>query len=54
MLNNIQLALAIGIAKVVTFIVKFFKLGAASVLPGAISLRFYPKTLSDAISILSS
>ncbi|WP_229637505.1 Mur ligase family protein [Candidatus Atelocyanobacterium thalassae] len=47
MLNNIQLALAIGIAKVVTFIVKFFKLGAASVLPGAISLRFYPKTLSE-------
>ncbi len=46
MLDNIRLALAIGIAKITTFIVRSLKLGAASVLPGAISLRLYPKILS--------
>ena len=46
MLDNIQLVLSIGVAKITTSIVRFLKLGAASVLPGAISRYFYPKILS--------
>ena len=49
MLDNIQLVLSIGVAKITTSIVRFLKLGAASVLPGAISRYFYPKILYKVI-----
>ncbi|MEL4895811.1 Mur ligase family protein [Crocosphaera sp. Alani8] len=44
--DRIRLGLAVGVAKTITAGVRFFGLGAASVLPGAISRRFHPKLLS--------
>lgn len=47
--NKIRLVLAVAVAKIVTGLVKILRLGAASVLPGEIASRLYPrifKTLS--------
>jgi UDP-N-acetylmuramyl tripeptide synthase len=44
--DKIRLGLAVAIAKTITALVKFFRLGAASVLPGEISRRLHPKLLS--------
>ncbi|MEM8780730.1 MAG: Mur ligase family protein [Cyanobacteria bacterium P01_G01_bin.49] len=46
LVDRIRLALAVGVAKSVTATVRFLKLGAASVLPGAISRRLHPKLVS--------
>lgn len=43
--DRIRLGLAVGTAKTVTQLVKIFKLGAASVLPGEISRRLHPRLL---------
>ena len=42
----LRLILAVNISKLITFFVQSLKLGAASVLPGAIALRLYPQLLS--------
>ncbi|MGK7940624.1 MAG: MurT ligase domain-containing protein [Crocosphaera sp.] len=44
--DRVRLGLAVGVAKTVTATVRFLGLGAASVLPGAISRRFHPRLLS--------
>ena len=44
--DRVRLGLAVGVAKTVTAAVRFLGLGAASVLPGAISRRFHPRLLS--------
>ena len=44
--DRIRLGLAVGVAKTVTAVVRLLGLGAASVLPGAISRRFHPRLLS--------
>lgn len=44
--DRIRLALAVGVAKTVTAIVRGLKLGAASVLPGEIARRLHPRLLS--------
>ncbi len=44
--DRVRLGLAVGVAKTITAVVRFVGLGAASVLPGAISRRFHPKLLS--------
>ncbi len=46
LVDRIRLGLAVGVAKTVTAAVRFLGLGAASVLPGAISRRFHPRLLS--------
>lgn len=43
--NRIRLSLSVTVAKTVTSIVRGLKLGAASVLPGAIASRIYPSLL---------
>lgn len=43
---RIRLGLAVGIAKTITQLVKMLNLGAASVLPGEISRRLFPRLLS--------
>lgn len=43
--DDLRLALAVATAKMITAIVKFFKLGAASVLPGEIASKFHPQLL---------
>ncbi len=45
MSDRIRLGLAVAAAKTVTSLVRLFRLGAASVLPGSISLRIQPKAL---------
>jgi len=45
-MNKFRLALAVIIAKTIAAAVRFFRLGAASVLPGAIASRLHPKLLS--------
>ena len=45
LIDRIRLGLAVGTAKTVTQLVKTFKLGAASVLPGEISRRLHPRLL---------
>lgn len=47
LLSRLRLGLAVGIAKTVTSLVRFFKLGAASVMPGEIALRIQPKLLAQ-------
>jgi UDP-N-acetylmuramyl tripeptide synthase len=44
--DRIRLALAVGVAKTVTAIVRRLGLGAASVLPGEIARRLHPRLLS--------
>jgi len=44
--DRVRLSIAVGIAKIVTNIVRSLKLGAASVLPGSISRRLHPRLLS--------
>lgn len=44
--DRLRLALAVGVAKTVTAIVRGLRLGAASVLPGEIARRLHPKLLS--------
>ncbi len=46
LLDRIRLSIAVGIAKIVTGIVRSLKLGAASVLPGSISRRLHPRMLT--------
>ncbi|BAQ60097.1 proposed amino acid ligase found clustered with an amidotransferase [Geminocystis sp. NIES-3708] len=43
--DRIRLGLAVAIAKIITGVVKTFKLGAASVLPGEIAGRLHPQLL---------
>ena len=45
LLDRVRLGLAVGVAKVVTGIVRSLGLGAASVLPGEISRRLHPRLL---------
>jgi lipid II isoglutaminyl synthase (glutamine-hydrolysing) len=45
-LDRLRLALAVGVAKTVTAIVRRLHLGAASVLPGEIARRLHPQLLS--------
>ena len=44
-LDRIRLALAVGVAKTVTAVVRWLQLGAASVLPGEIARRLHPRLL---------
>ena len=44
--DRVRLGLAVGVAKAITAMVRLLGLGAASVLPGAISRRFHPRLLS--------
>ena len=44
-LNKIRLAISVAVAKSITSIVRSLKLGAASVLPGEIASRIYPRLL---------
>ncbi|MEB3309097.1 MAG: Mur ligase family protein [Snowella sp.] len=44
-IDQIRLAVAVGVAKTVTAFVRWFRLGAASVLPGEISRRLHPRLL---------
>lgn len=44
-IDRIKLGLAVSTAKTVTFLVRLFRLGAASVLPGEIARRLQPKLL---------
>jgi UDP-N-acetylmuramyl tripeptide synthase len=44
--DRLRLALAVGVAKTVTAIVRGLRLGAASVLPGEIARRLHPRLLS--------
>ena len=45
-IDRIRLSLAVGTAKIVTKLVKTFKLGSASVLPGEIARRLHPHLLT--------
>ncbi len=45
-IDKIRLAVAVGVAKTVTAFVRWFRLGAASVLPGEISRRLHPRLLA--------
>jgi lipid II isoglutaminyl synthase (glutamine-hydrolysing) len=45
LLQSIRLGMAVATAKTITQAVKLLKLGAASVLPGSIAKRIYPKIL---------
>lgn len=45
LLDRIRLGLAVGVAKIVTGVVRSLHLGAASVLPGEISRRLHPRLL---------
>lgn len=45
-IDNFRLGLAVATAKIITGIVKLFKLGSASVLPGEIASRFHPQLLN--------
>lgn len=44
-IDRLKLGLAVSTAKTVTFLVRLFRLGAASVLPGEIARRLQPKLL---------
>ncbi|MEH2315969.1 Mur ligase family protein [Nostoc sp.] len=44
-IDRLRLAFAVSVAKSVTFIVQFLRLGAASVLPGSIARRIEPRLL---------
>ncbi len=44
-IDRLKLGLAVSMAKTVTFLVRLFRLGAASVLPGEIARRLQPKLL---------
>ncbi|MEH2376550.1 Mur ligase family protein [Nostoc sp.] len=44
-IDRLRLRFAVSVAKSVTFIVQFLRLGAASVLPGAIARRIQPRLL---------
>lgn len=44
-IDRLRLGLSVGAAKTVTSLVRLFRLGAASVLPGEIARRFQPKVL---------
>ncbi|MEH2025699.1 Mur ligase family protein [Nostoc sp.] len=44
-IDRLRLGFAVSVAKSVTFIVQFLRLGAASVLPGAIARRIQPRLL---------
>ncbi|HBL62134.1 MAG TPA: DUF1727 domain-containing protein [Cyanobacteria bacterium UBA8803] len=44
-LDRLRLGLSVGAAKTVTSLVRLFRLGAASVLPGSIALRIQPQVL---------
>ncbi|MBC6432588.1 Mur ligase family protein [Nostoc sp. HG1] len=44
-IDRLRLGLAVSVAKSVTFIVQFLRLGAASVLPGSIARRIEPQLL---------
>ncbi len=44
-LDRVRLGLAVGVAKIVTKVVRSLRLGAASVLPGEISRRLHPRLL---------
>ncbi len=46
LIDRVRLALAVGVAKTVTAVVRWLRLGAASVLPGEIARRLHPKLLS--------
>ncbi|NEO98237.1 MAG: Mur ligase family protein [Symploca sp. SIO2E9] len=46
LIDKLRLSLSIGAAKIVTKLVRLSRLGAASVLPGAIALRLQPQALS--------
>jgi UDP-N-acetylmuramyl tripeptide synthase len=46
LIDRIRLALAVGVAKTVTAVVRGLGLGAASVLPGEIARRLHPRLLS--------
>ncbi len=46
LLERIRLGLAVGVAKIVTGVVRGLRLGAGSVLPGEIASRLYPGLLS--------
>lgn len=43
--DRVRLGLAVGVAKLVTALVRSLRLGAASVLPGEISRRLHPRLL---------
>lgn len=45
-IDNFRLGLAVATAKIITGIVKLFKLGSASVLPGEIASRSHPQLLN--------
>ncbi|MEH2061552.1 MAG: Mur ligase family protein [Nostoc sp.] len=45
LIDRLRLGFAVSVAKSVTFIVQFLRLGAASVLPGAIARRIEPRLL---------
>lgn len=45
-IDSFRLGLAVATAKIITLIVKLFKLGSASVLPGEIASRFHPQLLN--------
>ena len=45
LLDRVRLGLAVGVAKTVTGVVRWLRLGAASVLPGEISRRLHPRLL---------
>lgn len=44
-IDQLRLGLSVGVAKIVTSLVRILHLGAASVLPGAIARRFQPNAL---------
>jgi UDP-N-acetylmuramyl tripeptide synthase len=44
--DRVRLGLAVGVAKIITGIVRSLRLGAASVLPGEIARRLHPRLLS--------
>ncbi len=46
LIDKIRLGLAVAVAKTITALVRFFRLGAASVLPGEIARRLHPGLLS--------
>ena len=48
-IDRLRLGLAVGIAKTTTALVRSFKLGSASVLPGEISRRIHPSFVVFAI-----
>lgn len=45
LIDRLRLALAVGIAKTITTLVRWLRLGAASVLPGEIARRLHPQLL---------